>query len=118
MRQHAEIGHSMLVSSKRKVLRAAAIIAHQHHERWDGTGYPQGTAGSDIHIYGRITAIADVYDALLNDRCYKKAWPLEKALDLFKAERGRHFDPQLVDLLFEKIDEIERIQDRYRDSFH
>lgn len=118
MRQHAEIGYSMLVSSKRKVLRAAAIIAHQHHERWDGTGYPQAMAGPDIHIYGRITAVADVYDALLNDRCYKKAWPLQKALDLFKAERGRHFDPQLVDLLFEKIDEVERIQDRYRDSFH
>lgn len=118
MREHAETGYSMLISSKRKVLRAAAIIAYQHHERWDGTGYPQGLSGTDIHIYGRITAVADVYDALLNDRCYKKAWPLNKALELFKAERGRHFDPQLVDLLFENLEAIEHIQTHYRDSFN
>lgn len=118
MREHAEIGYSMLISSKRMVLRAAAIIAHEHHERWDGTGYPQRKAGQNIHIYGRITAVADVYDALLNDRCYKKAWPLQQALDFFKAERGRHFDPQLVDLLFENLDEIQQIQITYRDNFN
>lgn len=116
MREHAEIGYRMLVSSKRKILRAAAVVAHEHHERWDGTGYPQGKAGEDIHIYGRITALADVYDALLNDRCYKKAWPQQKALDLFKAERGKHFDPRLVDLLFENLDDILRIQSLYRDG--
>lgn len=116
MRQHAEIGYRMLVSSKRKILRAAAVVAHEHHERWDGTGYPQGKSGEDIHIYGRITAIADVYDALLNDRCYKKAWPQDKALALFQSERGRHFDPRLVDLLFENLDEIMKIQTLYRDG--
>ncbi len=118
MRQHAEIGYRMLVSSKRKVLQAAAIVAHEHHERWDGNGYPQRKAGTDIHIYGRITAVADVFDALLNDRCYKKAWPLDKVLALFREERGRHFDPDLVDLLFDKLDEIEQIRTRYRDVFN
>ncbi len=118
MRQHAEIGYQMLISSKRKVLQAAAIVAHEHHERWDGTGYPQGKAGKDIHAYGRITAVADVFDALLNDRCYKKAWPLEKVLDLFRQERGKHFDPDLVDLLFERLAEIEQIRQRYRDVIH
>lgn len=118
MRQHAEIGHRMLKTSKRKVLQAAAIVAHEHHERWDGQGYPLGKSGSDIHIFGRITAVADVFDALLNDRCYKKAWPLEKVLDFFKAESGRQFDPDLVALLFEKLDAIESIRARYRDVFH
>lgn len=118
MRQHAEIGHQMLISSKRKVLQAAAIVAHEHHERWDGNGYPQNLAGKDIHIYGRITAVADVFDALLNDRCYKKAWPLDQVLDYFRNERGRHFDPDLVDLLFDRLEEIERIRTRYRDVFN
>jgi response regulator RpfG family c-di-GMP phosphodiesterase len=118
MRQHAEIGHAMLVSSKRKVLQAAAIVAHEHHERWDGTGYPQGKAGKDIHIFGRITAVADVFDALLNDRCYKKAWPLEQVLDLFRKERGKQFDPDLVDLMFERLDELEQIRVAYRDEFN
>ena len=116
MRQHAEIGYRMLVSSKRKVLRAAAVIAHEHHERWDGKGYPQNKFGSDIHIYGRITAVADVFDALSNDRCYKKAWPLEKVLSLFTEEKGKQFDPELVDLLFEKLEEIKAIQTRYQDK--
>jgi response regulator RpfG family c-di-GMP phosphodiesterase len=117
MREHAAIGYQMLAPSKRKVLRAAATIAHEHHERWDGAGYPRQLSGNEIHIYGRITAIADVFDALSNDRCYKKAWPIEKVLELFSAERGRQFDPSLVDLLFEKLDLIKNIQLEYKDLF-
>ena len=117
MHTHAEIGYQMLASSQREVLRAAAIVAQEHHEHWDGCGYPQNKAGSDIHIYGRITAVADVVDALLNDRCYKKAWPLQKVLDLFKEERGKQFEPKLVDILFENLTALEEIQSRYRDTF-
>ncbi len=118
MRQHAEIGYQMLVSSKRKVLQAAAIVAHEHHERWDGKGYPQGKAGKDIHVFGRITAVADVFDALLNDRCYKKAWPLDEVLAFFRQERGKQFDPDLVDLLFDNLDALEQIRADYRDDPH
>ncbi len=116
MRTHAEIGHQLLASSNRTVLKAAGIIANEHHERWDGMGYPQGKAGNDIHIFGRITAVADVFDALANDRCYKKAWPLDRILELFKNERGRQFDPALVDLLIENIEEVQKIQFLYQDQ--
>lgn len=117
MREHAAIGYQMLIPSKRKALRAAAVIAHEHHERWDGGGYPRKLLGEDIHIYGRITSVADVFDALSNDRCYKKAWPIDQVLEFFSTERGRQFDPKLVDLLFEKLDAIKEIQRSYRDEF-
>ncbi len=99
MKGHAQLGYEMLKHSNRKILKAAAIVAKEHHEKWDGSGYPNGLKGEEIHIYGRITAVADVFDALGSDRCYKKAWPLEEILELFKKERGKHFDPKLVDLL-------------------
>ncbi|AXH13011.1 HD-GYP domain-containing protein [Halarcobacter bivalviorum] len=117
MKTHAQLGYEMLKHSNRKILKAAAIVAKEHHEKWDGSGYPEGLKGEDIHIYGRITAVADVFDALGSDRCYKKAWPLEKILELFKEEKGKHFDPKLVDLLFENIDEIIYIRDKYKDIF-
>lgn len=115
MRSHAEIGYQMLCNSPRPVLKAAAIVALEHHERWDGNGYPNKKAGDDIHIYGRITAVADVFDALGSERCYKKAWPLEKIVDLFTSERGGHFDPTLVDILFEHIDEVAAIREALPD---
>ncbi len=117
MKTHAQLGYEMLKHSNRKILKAAAIVAKEHHEKWDGSGYPEGLKGEEIHIYGRITAVADVFDALGSDRCYKKAWPLEKILELFKEEKGKHFDPKLVDLLFENIDEIIYIRDKYKDIF-
>ncbi|WP_258239033.1 HD domain-containing phosphohydrolase [Arcobacter sp. F155] len=117
MKGHAQLGYEMLKHSNRKILKAAAIVAKEHHEKWDGSGYPNGLIGEEIHIYGRITAVADVFDALGSDRCYKKAWPLEEILDLFKKERGKHFDPKLVDLLFENIDEVVYIRDKYKDIF-
>jgi len=85
-------------------LNMAAIIAHQHHEKWDGNGYPCGLKGEEIHIAGRITAVADVFDALSYERCYKPAWELDRVLQVLKEERGRHFDPDLIDLFFDNLD--------------
>lgn len=115
MKTHAQLGYDMLEGSERPILRAGALIALEHHEKWSGEGYPNGKKGADIHIYGRITALADVFDALGSDRCYKKAWPLEKILDLLREERGRHFDPDLVDTFFARIDEFLAIRDAYPD---
>lgn len=116
MRQHTEIGYAMLNASPRRALVAAANIARDHHERWDGKGYPNGTKGEDIHLYGRITAVADVFDALLSERCYKRAWPVEEVLALFREQRGQQFDPALVDALFARLDEIQAVRSRLPDS--
>ena len=115
MKGHASLGYKMLKNSDKPILKAAAIVAHQHHEKWDGSGYPRKLKGEDIHIYGRITAIADVFDALGSDRVYKKAWALEDIFELFKKERGKHFDPILVDLFFEHFDEINEVRLKYKD---
>ncbi len=117
METHAQLGYEMTRHSKRPLLQAASIVAHEHHEKWDGTGYPQGLAGEDIHIYGRITALADVFDALGSDRVYKKAWPLEKIFALIKEERGKHFDPKIVDAFFENLDKILEIREQFKDEF-
>ena len=104
MRTHSAIGHRLLCKSERPILQTASIIALQHHERWDGKGYPEGRAGEDIHIYGRITTVADVFDALLSKRCYKEAWGRREVLELISRERGKQFDPALVDILLSNID--------------
>ena len=114
MDTHSNLGYDMLNSSKRPLLKLAAIIAHQHHEKWDGSGYPQGLKGGEIDINGRITAIADVFDALGSDRIYKKAWEDERIFNLFKDERGKHFDPKLVDIFFDNLDTFLGIRDRYK----
>jgi len=116
MRSHSSIGANVLSGSERPLLKAAAIIAEQHHEKYDGTGYPKGLRGENIHIYGRIVAIADVFDALGSDRVYKKAWSLEKILSLFREERGKHFDPRLVELFLDNLDDFLKIRDRYADE--
>lgn len=115
MKTHAEIGYNILRYSKRPILKAAALVSYTHHEKWDGSGYPLGLKGEDIHIFGRITAIADVFDALGSSRTYKQAWPLEKILELFKEERGKHFDPTLIDIFFDNLDEFLEIKDKYKD---
>jgi len=117
MKNHAVIGYNMLNGSDRKLLKISATIAYEHHEKYDGSGYPRGLKGEEIHIFGRITAIADVFDALGSDRCYKQAWDLEKILNLFKEERGKHFDPILVDLLFENLEQFLKIRDTYVDTY-
>ena len=117
MVKHAELGYNMIKNSTRPLLKAAAIVAYEHHEKWDGSGYPRGLAGEDIHIYGRITALADVFDALGSDRVYKKAWDDEKIFALLKEERGKHFEPKLIDIFFENIDEILQVREEFQDTF-
>ena len=117
MKTHAQIGYDMLKNSKRHILKSAAIVAGEHHEKWDGSGYPNGKSGEDIHIFGRITAVADVFDALASDRVYKKAWEIDKILELFREQKGKHFDPKLVDILFEHLDEFLAIKESYKDVF-
>ena len=115
MNTHAELGYEMLSHSNRALLEAAAVVAYEHHEKFDGTGYPRGVIGEDIHIFGRITALADVFDALGSDRVYKKAWEDEKIFALFREERGRHFDPILVDIFFEHLDEFLSVRSKLKD---
>ena len=115
MKTHAQIGADMLSDSKREILQAAHIIALEHHEKWDGSGYPNGKVAKNIHIFGRITAFADVFDALGSDRCYKKQWELQRIFDLIKSERAKHFDPFLVDKFFENLDKFLIIRDTFQD---
>lgn len=106
MRTHAEIGARLLSGSRRPVFRLAADIAISHHENWDGSGYPRGLDGAAIPIAGRITALADVFDALGSKRCYKEAWPEAEIRAFIAEQRGIKFDPGLVDLLFENWDGV------------
>ena len=115
MQQHAELGYQILQHSTNEILQMGAIIAHQHHEKWNGKGYPQRLSGHNIHIAGRITALADVFDALGSDRCYKKAWPLEDIIELIRAERGQQFDPALADILLNNLDAFLAIREAYPD---
>ncbi len=115
MKTHSQLGYEMLCYSGRPLLKCASIVAYQHHEKYNGNGYPNGLKGEDIHIYGRITAIADVFDALGSDRCYKKAWEDERIFELFRSERGEHFDPRLVDIFFENLAEFLEIRDTHKD---
>ena len=117
MDTHAELGFNMIKNSERPLLKAAAVVAYEHHEKWNGTGYPRKLSGENIHIYGRITAIADVFDALGSDRVYKKAWDDEKIFKLFKEERGEHFDPKLVDLFFENLDDLLDVREKFKDHY-
>ena len=116
MKTHAQLGFDMLKNSDRPIIKAAAIVAGQHHEKFNGTGYPNGLKGEEIHIYGRITALADVFDALGSKRIYKDAWELDKILELFKEEKGEHFDPKLIDLFFDNLDKFLVIRDKYSDG--
>ncbi|GAP76496.1 response regulator [Pseudoalteromonas sp. SW0106-04] len=115
MQQHAQVGYEILHRSSNEILQCGAIIAGQHHEKWDGSGYPKGLAKEAIHIVGRITALADVFDALGSERCYKKAWPMEDIIDFIEQQKGHHFDPTLVELMIKNIDEFIAIKNRYPD---
>ncbi|MCX7217543.1 MAG: HD domain-containing protein, partial [Burkholderiales bacterium] len=115
MQQHPAIGLSILDGSQRPILKAAAIIAHQHHEKFDGSGYPQGLAGNSIHPYARIVAVADVFDALMHARCYKPAWALDDVIRHLQTVSGTHLDTYYVDLLIANIDAALAINARYPD---
>ncbi len=106
MKTHANLGQEILRNSNRMLMKAAAIAAGQHHEKWDGTGYPKGLKGEEIHIFGRITAVADVFDALTVRRIYKDAWPIEEVIAFFHRESKLQFDPALVTILMENLDEF------------
>ena len=107
MMRHAEMGSELLSGSASEVLEMAALIASTHHERFDGSGYPHGLAGEEIPVEGRIAAVADVFDALISDRVYRPALPLSDALTIMRDERGRHFDPEILDLFLDSIRELE-----------
>src|SRR6204780_3160877 len=100
---HAEEGHRLLRGSSSSILDMAATIALSHQEKWDGTGYPRGLKGETIPIEGRIVAVADVFDALTSDRVYRKAFPVEDAIQMMREQRGRHFDPVLLDAFMEVL---------------
>lgn len=115
MKQHSEIGYSILEGSKRPILKAAAIIAQQHHEKYDGSGYPNNLVGENIHIFARIAAVADVFDALTHKRCYKTAWPLSEVVTFLKEASDSHLDPVVVNALLENIDNAVEINEKYQD---
>ena len=116
MKTHTTLGFDMLKHSDRRLLKSAAVIAYQHHEKWDGSGYPAGLKGKHIHIYGRITAISDVFDALGCERVYKKAWDMERIVSLFKAESGFQFDPDLVQAFLANLEAFIEIKETYKDE--
>ena len=115
MKQHPDVGLSILDGSHRPILRAAAIIAHQHHEKFNGSGYPQGLKGEEIHPFARIVAAADVFDALIQKRCYKPAWPIDDVLTHMQEVSGTHLDPHYVDILVKHVDQALIINQRYPD---
>ena len=116
MKTHTNIGHNLFKDSKQPLLQTAATIAYTHHEKYDGSGYPNQLKGEEIHIFGRITAIADVFDALGSDRCYKQAWDDAKIFALLQQERGKHFDPKLIDIFFKHIDQFKAIRKQFQDE--
>ena len=115
MMTHTRVGHGLLADSDADLMRLAATIALTHHERWDGSGYPQGLAGEAIPPAGRLVAVADVFDALTSDRVYRPAFPIGIAVDMMKAGRGSHFEPMLLDAMFSIFDEIESVRRVYSD---
>jgi len=115
MKQHTVIGGRILHGSSSELLQAGEIIARSHHEKWDGTGYPAGTEGDDIPLFGRIVSVVDVFDALTTQRPYKKAFSNEDAFSILKEGRGKHFDPKIVDTFFLHIHEILAVQQRHID---
>ena len=113
MKTHATIGAKLLGGDVSELMQMAREIALSHHEKWDGSGYPNGLAGEDIPMSGRIAAIADVYDALTSTRPYKKAWPFDDAIDFIKENSGKHFDPKVVDVFLSLLPQIKEISELY-----
>jgi putative two-component system response regulator len=111
MRSHAAIGAELLAGSRSPVVQMGELIALTHHEKWDGSGYPRGLRGDEIPFVARVTAICDVFDALISQRPYKAAWPLDQALDEVKLGAGRHFDPELTSTFVRIFPELVRIVD-------
>ena len=115
IKRHPEIGAGIIGDHPHALLRMSRAIAESHHEKWNGGGYPKGLAGEAIPLEARIVALVDVFDALLSERPYKKAWSNEEAIDLIREERGRHFDPELTDLFLERVPALLEIRREYHD---
>jgi putative two-component system response regulator len=113
MKDHAQAGYEILNKSKLPLMQVAAIIAHQHHEKWDGSGYPRGLKGKKIHIIGRIVAFADVLDALSSSRKYKNGWNLDEIFSFLKSQKSKHFDPRITDLFMDNFGLFLEVRDRY-----
>src|SRR5688500_13737680 len=116
MRRHPVIGHEILKGSASKYVRRGALIALGHHEKYDGSGYPNGLVGDHIPLCARIVAVADVYDALTSVRPYKKAWPSEQAFDYVRSQSGRHFDPRILEAFLAATREVLEIQHQWSDG--
>lgn len=116
MQTHAQIGADILVGGESDLMIMAHEIALTHHEKWDGSGYPNGLKGENIPLTGRISALADVFDALTSERPYKKAWSVDEAMDFIRSESGKHFEPRLVELLEEKMPKVREIKAKYSDA--
>ncbi|MBR9868099.1 MAG: response regulator [Oceanospirillales bacterium] len=116
IKRHPEIGAKLLDGDDSTLLTVARTIALTHHEKWDGSGYPQGLQGEDIPLTGRIVAVADVFDALTSERPYKKAWPIEKAVSTIRQNAGTHFDPEVVNAFLNTLPEVLAIKEKYSDD--
>lgn len=110
---HPQIGASILKNPTSKIMEAGQIISLYHHERWDGKGYPKRLKGEEIPLFARIVAIVDVFDALISKRCYKEAFSKEKTKEIIMAEKGKAFEPKIVDAFIEKYDELIEISKKY-----
>lgn len=115
MQSHSTIGYHLLFDEEDEYLKTAALISLEHHEKYNGQGYPYGKMAEEISIYGRIVAIVDVFDALVSQRPYKNAWSVEEALALLQSEKGKHFDPVLIDIFLDNIDSILEIYHEFKD---
>jgi putative two-component system response regulator len=115
MKTHVTIGARILGDADTELLQLAAEIALAHHEKWDGSGYPNGLAGNSIPISARIVALADVFDALTTERPYKKAWPVEQAVSFIQEQAGQHFDPVVVEHFMRELPALLRIRERYQE---
>jgi putative two-component system response regulator len=116
MKEHAVIGYEVLNTGSSPLLKVAAEIALTHHEKFDGSGYPRGIKGNDIPLFGRIVAVADVFDALTSERPYKKAWSIEQATHLIRDGKEKHFDPACVEAFFTDFEEVLEIRNRFADE--
>ncbi len=113
MKTHTTIGAELLSKSDSQLLILAETIALSHHEKWNGSGYPKGLSGTEIPLEARIVAIADVFDALTSERPYKKAWSVEDTINLIQSEKGKHFDPELVDAFIEILPKVLEIKSKF-----
>jgi len=117
MKMHAQLGYEMLSDSHLSLFKDAAIVAYEHHEKYNGKGYPNGLKAEEIHIYGRITGFADVFDALISERVYKKGWALDDIIEFVKKESGEQFDPAICNIFLNNIDFFQKTNKQLKDSF-